>query len=173
MRALHSVRTRFPRFNLGLLEGLGRRVILVCKRHHQKQLSIFPGLWFGTRRSKVQILSPRPLSSSLSAFRLPPFPGALFLSFLGRCFRLLLDSGTNLNRMHVLLLHFDFGRTAFAVSTQRGKIRSRLAQMQTRHFLSRPDPIFEARLIFVCGEGSFPYSPTSNLAVPSCIFGSQ
>jgi hypothetical protein len=47
------------------------------------------------------------------AFRLARFPGALFLSFLGRCFRLLLDSGTNLNRMHVLLLYFDIGRTAW------------------------------------------------------------
>ena len=44
------------------------------------------------------------------AFRLPPCSDALFLSFLGRCFRLLLDSGTNLNRMYVLLLQFDIGR---------------------------------------------------------------
>src|ERR1700675_1258928 len=52
-RLLPSLRTTY-----GQLRGKANRV-LVSKRHQIKRLEfLLP--WFGTRRSKVQILSPRP-----------------------------------------------------------------------------------------------------------------
>src|SRR2546425_957244 len=49
----------FARFNLGSLAGLtSKAILIVCDT--TKTTYEFCLLWFGTRRSKVQILSPRP-----------------------------------------------------------------------------------------------------------------
>jgi hypothetical protein len=57
----------------------------VCKCGTHKALD-FSTLRFGTRRSKVQILSPRPLSSSLSRFAFRLSLACFSLVFLGAVF---------------------------------------------------------------------------------------